>query len=104
MICQASADRAPSRRTTEAAAAPSAVTASATGVGWGRSGSNLGSNLTASLVAIILTASDSEADVMRSYDLNAAGYVTKPVDPENFVRTVLGIEGYWLCVVRRPSG
>ena len=50
---------------------------------------------------VILTASDSESDVMRSYDLNAAGYVTKPVDSEDFVRTVLEIEDYWLCLVRR---
>ena len=58
MICQTSDDRAPSRRTTEAAAAPSAVTASANGVGWGRSGSNLGAKLTASLVATPRSSSD----------------------------------------------
>ena len=58
MICQASDDRAPSRRTTEAAAAPSAATASANGVGWGRSGLNLGSKLTASLVATPRSSSD----------------------------------------------
>ena len=58
MICQTSDDRAPSRRTTEAAAAPSAATASANGVGWGRSGSNLGSKLTASLVATPRSSSD----------------------------------------------
>ena len=51
---------------------------------------------------VILTASDSEADVMRSYDLHASGYVTKPFDPSDFVRAVLGIEDYWLCLVRLP--
>jgi CheY-like chemotaxis protein len=51
---------------------------------------------------VVLTSSEAETDVMRSYDLNAAGYVTKPFDPADFVRAVLGIEDYWLCLVRLP--
>ena len=53
---------------------------------------------------VVLTSSESETDVVRSYDLHAAGYVTKPIDYADFVRVVIGIEDYWLCLVRLPPG
>ena len=53
---------------------------------------------------VVLTSSEAEADIMGSYDLDASGYVTKPFDPGGFVRAVLGIEDYWLCLVRLPPG
>jgi CheY-like chemotaxis protein len=53
---------------------------------------------------VVLTSSESETDVVRSYDLHAAGYVTKPIDHADFVRAVLRIEDYWLCLVRLLPG
>ncbi len=50
----------------------------------------------------ILTTSAAEADVMRSYDLGANCYLTKPVDVDQFVRVVQTIEEFWLGVVRLP--
>ena len=52
---------------------------------------------------VVMTSSDSEADVVRSYELQASGYVTKPFDPQEFVRVVVAVEDYWLCLVRLPS-
>ena len=43
---------------------------------------------------VVLTSSETEADVVRSYDLQASGYVTKPFDPADFARAVLGVEHY----------
>src|SRR5664279_1641813 len=51
---------------------------------------------------VVMPASATETDVVRSYDLQAAGYVTKPFDPDDFARAVLGIEHYWLSIVRLP--
>ena len=52
---------------------------------------------------IVLTSSEAEADVMRSYDLRANAYLTKPVDPDVFVDTVRAFEQFWLSIVRLPS-
>lgn len=43
-----------------------------------------------------------EADVIRSDDLGANCYLTKPVDVDPFVRVVQSIEDFWLGVVRLP--
>ena len=51
---------------------------------------------------VILTSSKAEEDVVKSYDLQASAYVTKPVDLEGFGRIVQGIEGFWFSVVRFP--
>ena len=51
---------------------------------------------------VVLTSSQAEEDVVRSYDLQAAAYVTKPVDLEGFGRIVSGIEGFWFSVVQYP--
>ena len=51
---------------------------------------------------VVMTSSATETDVVRSYDLQAAGYVTKPFDPDDLARVVLGIEHYWLSIVRLP--
>ena len=50
----------------------------------------------------ILTTSAAEADVVRSYDLGANCYLTKPVDVEQFLRVVQSIEDFWLGLVRLP--
>ena len=50
----------------------------------------------------ILTTSSAEADVVRTYDLGANCYLTKPVDVDQFVHVVRSIEDFWLGLVRLP--
>ena len=51
---------------------------------------------------VILTTSKAEEDVVRSYDLHANCYVTKPVDLEKFIFVVSSIDRFWLSVVTLP--
>jgi CheY-like chemotaxis protein len=53
---------------------------------------------------VILTMSASEEDVLKSYSLHANCYITKPVDLEGFLKVVKSIDGFWLSVVRLPTG
>jgi two-component system, chemotaxis family, response regulator Rcp1 len=49
---------------------------------------------------VILTTSQAEQDILRSYDLHANAYVVKPVDLDQFMRVVKSIEGFWIEVVK----
>lgn len=51
---------------------------------------------------IVLTTSDAQEDVLRSYDLHANAYVTKPVDYAEFVRAVEGLDRFYAEIVRLP--
>ena len=51
---------------------------------------------------VVLTTSSAERDVLRSYDLNANCFITKPVDLEEFISVVRSIEAFWLSIVRLP--
>ncbi len=51
---------------------------------------------------VILTTSDVEQDVIASYKLGAAGYVTKPVDLEQFIHAINQLGNYWFKLVRVP--
>jgi chemotaxis family two-component system response regulator Rcp1 len=51
---------------------------------------------------VVLTTSSAESDVLHSYDLHANAYVTKPLDMEQFVRVVKGIDDFWFGIVRLP--
>jgi CheY-like chemotaxis protein len=51
---------------------------------------------------VILTTSHAEEDVLRSYDLHANCYITKPIDLSQFRRVVKSIEDFWLTVVLLP--
>jgi chemotaxis family two-component system response regulator Rcp1 len=51
---------------------------------------------------VILTTSSSEADILRSYQLHANCYITKPVGLEGFLTVVKSIDSFWLSVVRLP--
>jgi len=53
---------------------------------------------------VILTASDAEEDILRSYKLHANCYITKPLDLEQFIRVVRSIEDFWLTIVKLPNG
>lgn len=52
---------------------------------------------------VVLTTSEAEADVLRAYDNGSNAYVTKPVDLDQFVKVVRGIEEFWLGIVRLPQ-
>ena len=51
---------------------------------------------------VVLTTSEAEEDVLRSYDLHANAYVTKPVDFERFVEVVRQIDEFFVTVVKLP--
>lgn len=51
---------------------------------------------------VILTVSAAEEDVLRTYDLHANCYITKPVDLDRFVEAVKTIEDFWLTIVKLP--
>lgn len=51
---------------------------------------------------VILTISEAEEDILKTYDLHANCYITKPVDFEQFARVVRSIEDFWLTIVKLP--
>ncbi|HEX4867943.1 MAG TPA: response regulator [Acidimicrobiales bacterium] len=51
---------------------------------------------------VVLTTSQAEEDVLRSYDLHANAYVTKPVDFAQFVNVVRQVDEFFFTVVRLP--
>jgi len=56
-----------------------------------------------SIPVAILTSSQAEEDIIRSYQLHANCYVTKPVDLDQFLKVVKALEEFWLTVVKLPS-
>jgi two-component system, chemotaxis family, response regulator Rcp1 len=52
---------------------------------------------------VVLTTSEAEQDILKSYDLHANCYVTKPVDLERFITVVRSIEDFWLAIVKLPA-
>ena len=52
---------------------------------------------------IVLTTSQAEEDVLRSYQLHANAYVTKPVDFEGFIEAIKQIDYFFVSVVQLPS-
>jgi CheY-like chemotaxis protein len=52
---------------------------------------------------VVLTTSEAEEDVLRSYDLHANAYVTKPVDFDRFVEVIRQIDDFFISVVRLPG-
>ena len=52
---------------------------------------------------VVLTTSRAEEDILKSYNLHANCYVTKPVDLDQFINIVKSIEDFWLTIVRLPS-
>lgn len=51
---------------------------------------------------VILTTSSSEEDILRSYNLHANCFITKPIDLNQFMKVVRSIEEFWLCIVKLP--
>ena len=54
------------------------------------------------LPVIVLTSSEAEADIVKSYELQANAYLTKPVDYSGFMDVVRSLEEFWLSVVKMP--
>src|SRR5262249_39875992 len=55
-----------------------------------------------SIPVVVLTTSEAEEDILRSYDLHANAYVTKPVDFNRFVEVVRQIDDFFVTVVKLP--
>jgi CheY-like chemotaxis protein len=55
-----------------------------------------------SIPVIVLTTSEADDDILRSYDLHANAYVTKPVDFDAFIRIVRQIDDFFVSVVKLP--
>lgn len=51
---------------------------------------------------VILTTSRAEEDILRTYNLHANCYITKPVGLDQFVKVVQSIEAFWLTIVKLP--
>jgi len=51
---------------------------------------------------VVLTTSEVERDVEASYKSGAAGYITKPVDMEQFVAAIVQLSDYWFVLTRLP--
>jgi len=52
---------------------------------------------------VMLTSSESEEDIAKSYELNANAYLTKPVDFDGFIEIVNRLENFWFKVVKFPE-
>ena len=51
---------------------------------------------------VVLTTSKAEEDILKTYDLHANCYITKPVDLDQFIEVIKSIDDFWLTVVRLP--
>lgn len=51
---------------------------------------------------VILTSSRDEEDILKSYNLHANCYITKPMDLNQFVKVVQSIEDFWFTIVKLP--
>jgi CheY-like chemotaxis protein len=51
---------------------------------------------------VILTTSRAEEDILKTYDLHANCYITKPVDLDQFFSVIRSIEDFWLTIVKLP--
>lgn len=51
---------------------------------------------------VVLTVSQAEQDILKTYELHANCYITKPIDLHQFVEVVKAIEDFWLTIVKLP--
>lgn len=52
---------------------------------------------------VILTSSTAEQDILKTYDLHASGYITKPINLDKFHKVISAIEDFWFKVVKLPN-
>ena len=62
-----------------------------------------GDNSLCSIPVVILTTSDAEEDVLKSYKLHANCYVTKPVNLERFFSVIKQLDEFWFDIIRLPK-
>ena len=55
-----------------------------------------------SIPVVILTTSEAEEDIVRTYESHANCYITKPVDFEQFMKVVKSIQEFWVTIVQLP--
>jgi two-component system, chemotaxis family, response regulator Rcp1 len=53
---------------------------------------------------VILTVSSAEEDILKTYNLHANCFITKPIDLSQFIKVVRSIEDFWLTIVKLPNG
>ena len=51
---------------------------------------------------VILTVSEAQEDIVKTYDLHANCYIRKPIDLDQFIKVVRAIESFWLTIVKLP--
>jgi chemotaxis family two-component system response regulator Rcp1 len=56
-----------------------------------------------SIPVAVLTTSESEVDILKTYKLHANCYITKPVDLDQFIRVVKSVEDFWFSIVKLPK-
>ena len=52
---------------------------------------------------VVLTSSEADEDILRSYELHANCYITKPVNFKQLLTVVKAIEEFWLTIVKLPK-
>lgn len=57
----------------------------------------------ASIPVVVLTTSDTDRDITASYQMGAAGYITKPVDIDQFIDAIQHLNNYWFALVQLPK-
>jgi CheY-like chemotaxis protein len=53
---------------------------------------------------VVLTISSAEEDILKSYNLHANCFITKPIDLNQFMKVVQSVEDFWLTIVKLPNG
>jgi CheY-like chemotaxis protein len=51
---------------------------------------------------VVMTTSEAEKDLIKTYDLHANAYIVKPIDLDQFIEVVHAIENFWFTVVKLP--
>jgi CheY-like chemotaxis protein len=51
---------------------------------------------------VIMTVSEAEEDILKTYNLHANCYITKPIDLDQFIKVVRSVESFWLTIVKLP--
>lgn len=55
-----------------------------------------------SIPVVILTTSSADEDIIKTYNLHANCYITKPVDLDRFIEVMKSIDNFWLGIVKLP--
>jgi two-component system response regulator len=56
-----------------------------------------------SIPVVILTTSRAEEDILKTYNLHANCYISKPLDLDKFMEVVAAIENFWISIVALPK-